>query len=272
MIKVKKYSGGVALLFIVVILALIALGVIGFLIWRQSNESQPTPSTPTPVVDLPSVSDPSKWNTYSNDKYGFSIKYPETWTEQGPVSDDDSTIVYLHAYETKRQDKPESQYYVWITVVDEPPDEKSAKKYSGKYTAYKKDGGLSQDGALSYFIDNNKKQFVVISLTPYDSGIPYAAQDAYEKILEQMITTFKLLDESGAGCKSDSECGEGYACDHGTICTGVSSVNCQVYGTGTCIKLCSSDNDCPEGLTCQQYSFPRGNDFSLKWSCFAISD
>ena len=57
------------ILFIALILTALLLAVV-------NHDKNFTPITPS--LDLPTM-DTSKWLTYQNDKYGFSIKYPPTW-------------------------------------------------------------------------------------------------------------------------------------------------------------------------------------------------
>ena len=56
---------------------LIALGIgtgLGVVLSRQSNTSSPMKATPTPANAIR-----SDWKTYTNDLYGYTIKFPKNW-------------------------------------------------------------------------------------------------------------------------------------------------------------------------------------------------
>ncbi len=69
------------------LLILVVVGIIGGVGWfvlKSKNDSENTPKVQTDPEYIPNVTqnkvDPyARWKTYHNDKYGFSIKYPEGW-------------------------------------------------------------------------------------------------------------------------------------------------------------------------------------------------
>lgn len=168
---------------------------------RQDSNIQPTINPQNTVVNssgipvvtqTPSDTETANWKTYINEKVKFSLKYPSTWTEKGPVANNDSTLVYLHAGESFGEGPEPIQYYVWISSDDKLPNVKLAKESGGSYTAYKTDELPSRSGALSAFITKDEKTYVAISITPYDVKQPYPSQRKYIDIFNQILSTFKF--------------------------------------------------------------------------------
>lgn len=70
--KEKNNSGFAPVLFLVLLLAVLG-GIGGYYLWQQKGSVKVLP-TPTSTAD-PTAS----WKTYTNEKYKFSIKYPQDW-------------------------------------------------------------------------------------------------------------------------------------------------------------------------------------------------
>lgn len=188
-----------------IIVALFAFGVGGYFLGANKNQiipqSQqvtvsPTVTQPSPTNNPISVEDSvtASWKTYTNEKSKFSIKYPSSWTEKGPVADYDNTIVYLNANGTFGEGPEPIRYYVWIYSDNKLPNAKLTKETVGEYTVYKTDELPSRSGALSVFITKDEKTYISISITPYDVKQPFPSQDKYVDIFNQMLSTFRLTD------------------------------------------------------------------------------
>ena len=152
--------------------------------------------TPTNTISAPSPTTPAdptaSWKTYTNTETGFTFKYPETWTEKGPVAEHDTTIVYIHADEKFGEGPEPIQYYLWVEKTKELPEREYTRESVGGYAAYKTDQEPSRSGALTYFITKDETQYIIISLTPYDTGELWPAQDQYIKTFNQILSTFKF--------------------------------------------------------------------------------
>lgn len=188
-----------------VIVALFAFGIGGYLLGVNKNQTTPqsqqvtasptvTQTSPTnnPISVENSIT--ASWKTYTNEKSKFSIKYPSSWTEKGPVAGYDNTLVYLYADETFGEGPEPIGYYVWIYSDNKLPNAKLAKEVVGEYTVYKTGELPSRSGALSAFITKDEKTYVSVSITPYDVKQPFPSQDKYVGIFTQMLSTFRLTD------------------------------------------------------------------------------
>lgn len=188
-----------------IIIALFAFGVGGYFLGANKNQTtpqsqqitvSPTISQPSPTNTPISVesSTTASWKTYTSEKNKFSIKYPSSWTEKGPVADSDNAIVYLNAGETFGEGPEPIRYYVWIYSDNKLPNAKLTKETVGEYTVYKTDELPSRSGALSAFITKDEKTYISVSITPYDAKQPFPSQDKYVDIFNQMLSTFRLTD------------------------------------------------------------------------------
>ena len=122
----KTKKGNVAMIAIIIVIVSITAGVIGFLFAkktqapeRQANVQQPiavqqpTQTQAAPVVQQSEAGETASWKTYTNEKYGFSFKYPQGWFVDGKrlspqkIEDyqigSDNAAVHFGVY-TKNQD------------------------------------------------------------------------------------------------------------------------------------------------------------------------
>lgn len=198
--KSKKF-----IVILCIIVALFSFGIGGYFLGANKNQTEsqsqqvnvsPTATQPSPTNTPNSVenSATASWKTYTSEKNKFSIRYPSSWTEKGPVADYDNTIVYLNASETFGEGPEPIWYYVWIYSDNKLPNAKLTKEVIGGYTAYKTDELPSQSGTLSVFITKDEKIYISISITPYDVKQPFPSQDKYVDVFNQMLSTFRLTD------------------------------------------------------------------------------
>jgi hypothetical protein len=122
----ENKKGNVAVIAIIIVIVAITAGVIGFLFAKKTEapvppalvvQTQPSAnkqnsseaSVPKMPVDLTNSYDTNKWITYTNEKYGYSFKYPNTgWYLYGGV-DNNGKKSTLDKNELKNAD--------WISVA-----------------------------------------------------------------------------------------------------------------------------------------------------------
>jgi len=88
--EIKKSGGvGVGAMILVVILVAVAFGGLGYWLGTKNNSNVSTglttasssvPEPPIPTLSQTTTSETAGWKTYMNDRYGYSIKYPSTYS------------------------------------------------------------------------------------------------------------------------------------------------------------------------------------------------
>lgn len=76
----NKQNGLSAIWVILFVVLALILGAIGGYYYSKNKEGKTTTSTVTPTSTSTTTSDETaSWKTYTNSKYGYSIKYPTNW-------------------------------------------------------------------------------------------------------------------------------------------------------------------------------------------------
>jgi len=109
----EKPKSNVGMMVLLVILVAIVFGGIGY--WLGGN-NKTTSSTATASATATSTAvatvspkasatadETANWKTYTNDTYGFSFKYPASWTFTKGGGNDCQSIGYLTSPETKKE-------------------------------------------------------------------------------------------------------------------------------------------------------------------------
>ncbi|MDO8551463.1 MAG: PsbP-related protein [bacterium] len=169
---------------ILILFILVAVGIGGWYFLNQSSfKSLITTTTPTPTHDPT-----ANWKTYTNTKYGYSIKYPKDWdVQEFPAVD-----AYLEVT-SFNPDKVTDRLTAIIVTVSSNPYEKELSGYEGAaivkvgdFTAREETGGAppgSTDVHLRVVAPLGTKSIVFESNT------------GYEKIFDQVLSTFKFTGE-----------------------------------------------------------------------------
>ncbi len=78
MINEKSSAAKPALIFVILLVIIIALGAIVYLTMFKKSSPATVQPTATPTENLITNVDISDWNIYKNEKFGYEIKYPQT--------------------------------------------------------------------------------------------------------------------------------------------------------------------------------------------------
>lgn len=199
---------------ILIIVAILAIFLGGYLLGQQQTKlpgilSQPTTqSSPTP--------DPTaNWKTYTSEKYGFSIKYPNDWSVRvtsaaadpyiyidlnikaswGESAGPEAGFPYTIAITEHKNTKKESfKDFVTKDLSEELKNNFTFQQEKiGSYTFYRTDKLPSAYGALNVYITEDGGRYISIDLIPYSLDDPPNNQDKVLPTFNQILSTFKFL-------------------------------------------------------------------------------
>jgi len=226
----------------IVLLGLVGLIVVGGLVFagyklgqreEQAKLPQPTPvsfltptSTPTPtpktspitVVATPSELTPTPdptadWKTYTNTKYGYSIKYPSNWwiereyalisdipseVYEGPIS----PVPLPYEIDINELKNPKRKEFKELIISNNmfPPEMKESFSFQeekiGSYRVFRTSDVIpSYAGELhAYFEGNGGLRYIDIVLWPYNKDTTFLNQNRVVVIFDQILSTFRFLD------------------------------------------------------------------------------
>lgn len=157
--------------YILIILFLAAIVGGGILWWVEKQE--------VPLVELPEIKKPEKvedetanWKTYSNEEYGFKIKYPKDWGKEVKKIDDPK-ILHLIAF-----NPPPPSFTSFSVRVDLFPLEEILETFGGevkeKIINQRKGYEITfpAEPAMKFWIFPYKgKNYSPSCLSPYDPNI-----------------------------------------------------------------------------------------------------
>lgn len=167
----NKRKNEFATILIIVVVCAILFGAIGYVIGNKKTTTPEVPVEPTitddqtsPVVDETATADvTANWKTYTNDQFGFSIKYPSDYTgniASGYSENDGVTI-----------DSPSTGGYEQPHLVNV-----EAQKSSQNFDDY-----IASAAKDSLFAEATK--------------ITFAGQPAYEGVESGMVTSYGIITE-----------------------------------------------------------------------------
>lgn len=192
------------------ILLLISVGVAGFFAYQTQmlvKELTAMKSASTPVSSEELKNDPaSDWKTYSNSKYGLSLKYPSDWTiKTDPIY---STNPRLVTFDTKMSTNLQPMEYqnreFFIAHHNNIKDMASwiAENYQGATVVNNIkinnndflviNGGI-QARAREYAIKIGENSYLRFVLEPVDK------EDEFDELFDQILSTFKFTESDPTG-------------------------------------------------------------------------
>ncbi len=162
----RAQSKGFSMAITLLIVGLLAvLGLVGWLVWQkgQQQEEKQSQATPASNQKSPASSQPKPtpdpyegWQTYSNEEYGVSFRYPAEWkirTINGGQESSAPMTVAFGLY-LERQEQVKYNTTVSIEVFDDPINDLD-RFYSDKLVK-REAGTLKGRPAISYTQQNTE--------------------------------------------------------------------------------------------------------------------
>ena len=105
---------------LLIMLGLVILIVAGFFAWFSFNKNQTKASASAIVVNLPQPDSMADWKNFTNDKYAYSLKYPNDWFlyDIDPAKVDIQPQARLSVNEAKAANDLSFQTAFYIEVVE----------------------------------------------------------------------------------------------------------------------------------------------------------
>lgn len=253
-------SKGFAPIYILISLAVMATAVGVYLIQKTTVAppktvqpvvvSQPTP-TPKPRVD-----EIANWKTYTNQKYGFSFKYPFVFNEDDKLKfaektylltlsnggDDEIKANNLTVYvakivDYKLDDRPAAFHFYfdserkrWLHKETNDSSEFVPKRTNNPIESYIYKTGDANGSSEYLLIPSYSNGYIIEIINSYDRGDSGSYRKGYYNITsDQIIATFKFLPDSPVSGDQTSV--------EGKFCGGIAANLPQ--------------NQCPSGYKCQ---------------------
>lgn len=173
--------------------SLVLLGVVFLAGCGQQPANQTQPIIPAPVVQTPAqlaasqptlVDEIATWQTYTNTKLGFEVKYPATWK----MSESDSGINFM---ENDSQDISLS-FFVYDKTINETEALLPIFSVPGRKINSRTNVVINNIDWIKLVVEENQ-----IAQLTYKDGKTYAAQySTSENISPKIISTFKFKEKA----------------------------------------------------------------------------
>lgn len=220
-------------------------------------QSQPAASLPAPqpTASQNQIGDPANWKTYTNQSYGFSFKYPETWVTKDVTNSTANEVILLSLYFGPTGQTSLGGYSISMSLqnvdnrefVEKRQFLKPMSQEQGVYTQY---SPVIQDGkeilkALTIRLFDPETSARIYKEENYQIIIPLEentlfiesqieAKQTVDKILSSFEFTRDMVQTEGSLCGgyANVRCPPGYAC---------SKEQELQDATGTCTQLTCPD-------------------------------
>lgn len=199
----EKPSGqirGIWAITIILAVAIIIAGVVWYLVYSDTTNitgvNTPKISTSASPSISPTTSpddETADWQTYINNTYDFSFKYPSDWTKKGPTDVGDDTIVYIFSNNEYPPTAEPTKFYFFVNKVDSLPSVTKTQDTINGYKVYITKDEPSRSGAIKYYFTQDDKSYIGLAFTPYDESSPIEGQDKEYPIFQKVLSTFKFL-------------------------------------------------------------------------------
>ncbi|MDO8658439.1 MAG: PsbP-related protein [Candidatus Levybacteria bacterium] len=196
-------------------------------IYKLTSEldSSPSPTifqtpSPTPTINASDTSTPANgagWKTYTNEKYGFSFKYPDNFifnncsaTDYISIAFDQADLVSDGSVYCAESTFPEGSYAIYLEIVSKDiknineaikkiplghNDQLSNAEKIIVYNEFTKIKRTSNDNSYQvfYFVQHPKNTLILQFYLVHPKRMLKSKLIDYEKILDQILSTFKFI-------------------------------------------------------------------------------
>ena len=137
-----------------------------------------------------------KWETYTNNDYGFSLQYPHGWIVQEIKDNPDQYQIYIEHPSDIKGEFPEIYVYVWSYSTTANQDTKPNISIAGIPAVRK---SLSDNTVAAHDLVTFQRDDYLFDISlVYKDGKTHEPQNKYDKealgIFDKMLTTFKFID------------------------------------------------------------------------------
>ncbi len=194
----------------IVIIVMIAILFGGYLIYQNQFKSV-TPSSPQ--TTQPGSDEAANWKTYTNTKYGYSIKYPTDWIVNDPCIADKQFLdcsapeVSIKSLEKFTLNEQDINYSIRISKLDKDPrDTTGLIAFYVPPGGYKEEKinsidvlkGLGMNNTLEFYFKKRENNYIWITFGPYSEKAPFPKQGSFYKTFNKILSTFKFTDQNQA--------------------------------------------------------------------------
>ncbi len=181
----KKFNRIIIFLIFFVVIAIVGIGA-----YALGTKNQPKTPTSSPVAVIQPTPTPdltANWKTYTDDKYKFSFKYPDSWVIKTLDSEQYLTTVELSPIEN--QEAPVWAMSIELSKQTYESEIKTQKVANGQEINVGGIKGLS--GPYNTSPSGWTGKGIVM---PYkQTALVILVQKEFEKSIDQILSTFKFL-------------------------------------------------------------------------------
>lgn len=207
---------------LIVILAVLSVALASVLGYQKLTQ----PETNQPIVAI--SDETADWKTYTNDQYGFEMKYPENWFSYESEGMEVISTFSKESYEKYNFSAPDGQKLgesyglIWINFPNKPLEqflllvEKSIDIQKQSSSPYRIANNITEDlnidglkgyriyydGKSFFRFENGEKSVNIVYLLAgkeneniirMEGGFRGSKSDEYARIFDQMLSTFKFI-------------------------------------------------------------------------------
>jgi hypothetical protein len=205
--SVKQKGFAPILVLVGIFITVLAVATIYLTQSRNSQPTQTSVSSPIPSAS-PTTTNNSSWKIYTSEKFGYSIKYPESWTMTDETNSinklDPETLEYINLNDPQRDN--------WANTVILIVFSQGIDKYVNQYKNASPNPDITRNQTVSSLngiqiikeetihrqtgSDTSETYHIIIPLKEGTLGVYGQLQD--KELIDQILSTFKFTDHNGS--------------------------------------------------------------------------